>query len=198
MFPANDDGQENGLNDPGIETFKDHPLTSLAREGLQNSSDAADNSGKPVEVHFQKLEIPSSEFPGCADFKKTLQACIAFSKSSKQTVQFFESTLEVLSQEKLNILRIADFNTTGLIVGEKDDRSTDWFSWILPIISYESLLLAHALPCPGSCSELVVKHFWKVWSGDDYGGWLRGERPIPGRPNRHFFQRHVADLSRIG
>src|SRR5579862_2510684 len=40
-FPANDDGQENGLNDPGIETFKDHPLTSLAREVLQNSSDAA-------------------------------------------------------------------------------------------------------------------------------------------------------------
>ena len=74
MFPANDDGQENGLNDPGIEAFKDNPLASLAREGLQNSSDAADSSGKPVEVHFVRLEIPSSEFPGCADFKKTLQA----------------------------------------------------------------------------------------------------------------------------
>ena len=127
MFPANDDGQENGLNDPGIETFKDHPLTSVAREGLQNSSDAADNSGKPVEVHFQKLEIPSSEFPGCAEFKKVLQACAAFSTSSKQTVQFFEDALKVLSQEKLSILRIADFNTTGLVVGNKDDRTSDWF-----------------------------------------------------------------------
>jgi len=47
MFPANDFGQENGLNDPGIETFKDHPLMSLARECLQNSSDAHDDSGKP-------------------------------------------------------------------------------------------------------------------------------------------------------
>lgn len=127
MFPANDYGQENGLNDPGIETFKDHPLMSLAREGLQNSSDAHDESGKPVEVHFQKLEIPSSEFPGCDDFKKVLQACAAYSKSSKQTVQFFENALKVLSADKLTALKIADYNTTGLVVGEKDDRSSDWF-----------------------------------------------------------------------
>lgn len=127
MFPDNNNGQESGLNDPGIETFKDHPLMSLAREGLQNSSDAHDASGKPVEVHFQKLEIPSSEFPGCDEFKKTLQACVAFSKSSKQTVQFFESALKVLSADKLDVLRIADFNTTGLVVGHKDDRTSDWF-----------------------------------------------------------------------
>jgi hypothetical protein len=73
------------------------------------------------------MEIPSSEFPGCAEFKKVLQACAAFSTSSKQTVQFFENALEVLSQGKLNILRIADFNTTGLVVGSKDDRGSDWF-----------------------------------------------------------------------
>lgn len=127
MFPANDYGQENRLNDPGIETFKDHPLMSLAREGLQNSSDTHDESGKPVEVHFQKLEIPSSEFPGCDDFKKVLQVCAAYSKSSKQTVQFFENALKVLSADKLTALKIADYNTTGLVVGEKDDRSSDWF-----------------------------------------------------------------------
>ena len=80
-----------------------------------------------MEVHFTKLEIPSSEFPGCDEFKKTLQACIAFAKSSKQTVQFFESALKVLSADKLNILRISDFNTTGVVVGHKDDRSSDWF-----------------------------------------------------------------------
>ena len=74
-FPPNNDGQENGLNDPGIETFKDRPLTSLAREILQNSSDAADpTSGKPVEVHFKLLEIPKTEFPGGAAFGKTLRA----------------------------------------------------------------------------------------------------------------------------
>ena len=43
-FPSNDGGQENGLNNPGIETFKDRPLVSLAREVLQNSSDACDQA----------------------------------------------------------------------------------------------------------------------------------------------------------
>lgn len=127
MFPDNNYGVESGLNDPGIQTFKDHPLTSLAREGLQNSSDAHDDSGKPVEVHFTKLEIPGSEFPGYDDFKKTLQACLAFSKSSPQAVPFFENALKVLSADKLPILRISDFNTTGIVVG---DRSSDWFKLI--------------------------------------------------------------------
>jgi hypothetical protein len=45
-FPLNNDGREDGLNDPGIETFKDNPLSSLAREIPQNSIDASDNSSK--------------------------------------------------------------------------------------------------------------------------------------------------------
>jgi hypothetical protein len=127
VFPDNNDGQEIGLNDPGIQTFKDHPLTSLAREGLQNSSDAHDDSGKPVEVHFTRLEIPSSEFPGCDDFKKTLQACTAFSKSSPQAIQFFQNAQKVLAADKLSVLRISDFNTTGIVVG---DRGSDWYKLI--------------------------------------------------------------------
>jgi hypothetical protein len=126
-FPANDDGQENGLNDPGIETFKDHPLSSLAREVLQNSSDAADGSNKPVQVHFEKLEIPMLEFPGLADLKKTLEACADYWKGSRSTEKFVKSALDVIAQEKLSILRISDFNTTGLVVGAKGDRTSDWF-----------------------------------------------------------------------
>ncbi len=112
-FPANDDGQEVGLNDPGIETFKDDPLSSLAREGLQNSADAADQSNKPVEVHFKLLEIPSSEFPGYAEFKQTLQACKQYAKSSQKTVAFCDNALAVLAQPTLPVLQISDYNTTG-------------------------------------------------------------------------------------
>jgi hypothetical protein len=126
-FPANDDGQEIGLNDPGIETFKDNPLSSLAREGLQNSADAADESNKPVEVHFKKLELPSSEFPGHAEFKKTLQACRTYAQSSKQTVAFCDKALEVLGGPMLPVLQISDYNTTGLTIGAKNDRTSDWF-----------------------------------------------------------------------
>ncbi len=126
-FPANDDGQESGLNDPGIETFKDNPLSSLAREVLQNSADAADNSNKPVEVHFKKLELPSSGFPGHQEFRKTLEACRSYAQTSKQTVAFFDKALEVLTASILPVLQISDYNTTGLTVGAKNDRNSDWF-----------------------------------------------------------------------
>jgi hypothetical protein len=116
-FPANDDGQENGLNDPGIETFKDNPLSSLAREVPQNSADAADETTKkPVEVHFQRLEIPSSEFPGRPEFKKALEACRSYWTKSQQTLQFFNNALDVIGNSMLPVLRISDFNTTGVVV----------------------------------------------------------------------------------
>lgn len=127
-FPINDDGQVNGLNDPGIETFKGHPLTSLAREVLQNSSDAApQGSTKPVQVHFERLVIPSSEFPGYAEFKKILVACGDFWKGSRSVEKFIKNALAILAQEELPILKISDYNTTGLTVGAKGDRNSDWF-----------------------------------------------------------------------
>ncbi len=127
-FPSNDDGEVDGLNNAGIETFKGHPLTSLAREVLQNSSDAAPaGSVKPVQVHFERLVIPPSEFPGYAEFKKTLGACGEFWKGSRSTERFIKNALAVLEQGELPILKISDFNTTGLTVGAKGDLNSDFF-----------------------------------------------------------------------
>jgi hypothetical protein len=127
-FPSNNDGQEDGLNDPGIETFKDRPLTSLAREILQNSSDAPDSdSGKPVEVHFKLLTLPATEFPGHAAFLKTLTACSTFWQNSVPAKQFFEDARALLKQQSIRVLKISDYNTTGLVIGSKGDRSSDWY-----------------------------------------------------------------------
>lgn len=127
-FPSNDDGQQNGLNDAGIETFKDNRLHSLAREVLQNSSDAAATATKkPVEVHFKLLEIPASEFPGVADFKKALQSCATHWKASKQTVAFCKEGLAVLAQPMLRMLKVSDFNTTGVRGASLGDINSDWF-----------------------------------------------------------------------
>ncbi len=128
-FPLNDDGQVNGLNDPGIETFKDNPLASLAREILQNSKDAVPNSStKPVEVHFQRLDLPLADFPGLKEFKLSLESCLAFWKNSAQTVAFFKEALRVLNGPTVPVLKISDFNTTGLTVGKDGgDRDSSWF-----------------------------------------------------------------------
>lgn len=126
-FPVNDDGQESGFNDPGIETFKDNPLSNVAREVLQNSLDARDEaSSKPVEVHFQKLELPTSEFPGVKDLKKSLLVCATDWKSFKRTARFVKDALDLLSGPLFTVLKISDYNTTGIIVGAKADRASDW------------------------------------------------------------------------
>ena len=55
-FPPNADGEDEDLNNPGIESFKNTPLTSLAREICQNSLDARHDQALtylvliPVEV----------------------------------------------------------------------------------------------------------------------------------------------------
>ncbi len=83
LFPPNHDGEQHGLNDAGVETFRDNPLSSLAREITQNSCDAADaDSGKPVEVHFVLQELPMSKFPEAESFKRTLKACESYWKKS--------------------------------------------------------------------------------------------------------------------
>ena len=45
-FPSNDHGENKGINDSGVATFRGTPLKSLAREICQNSLDAA--TGKTV------------------------------------------------------------------------------------------------------------------------------------------------------
>ena len=47
-FPSNDYGENKGINDSGVATFRGTPLKSLAREICQNSLDAT--IGKTVRV----------------------------------------------------------------------------------------------------------------------------------------------------
>ncbi|MES9689144.1 hypothetical protein ABWK31_16930, partial [Bacillus sp. JJ353] len=69
-FPVNNDGAEEGLNDAGVETFKGAPLESLAREVIQNSSDARYDKTKPVRVIFDLIDVDTGYFPHKKDFLK--------------------------------------------------------------------------------------------------------------------------------
>lgn len=129
-FPLNNFGQETGLNDPGIETFKGRPLESLAREINQNSCDAAVlGSGKPVEVHFELHYLPIDKFPGRKEFYEILEACAGYWKDNPKTKTFFDKALETIDSALLPVLKISDYNTTGLIGSDKEHH-TDWHNLI--------------------------------------------------------------------
>lgn len=159
LFPPNHDGEQHGLNDAGVETFRDNPLLSLAREIAQNSCDAADaDSGKPVEVHFVLQELPMSKFPEARSFVRTLKACESYWKKSTNTTKFFKRTLELMSEKTIRVLRVSDFNTTGLR-GPVTEPTSDWFKLTKSVGASDKTGVAggsfgigkHA---PFACSEL--------------------------------------------
>jgi hypothetical protein len=126
-FPTNDDGEDDQLNQPGIEDFRNTPIISLAREICQNSLDAKDPSQHaPVEVHFNIIELPVEEFPGIQEFRSILASCKSGQPDSEKTQTFFNRAIAIANAEKISCLTISDFNTTGL-KGVSSGKNTDWY-----------------------------------------------------------------------
>lgn len=126
-FPNNNDGEDDHLNQPGIEDFRNAPIISLAREICQNSLDAKDpKQHAPVEVHFQLMELPAEQFPGIGEFKEILNACKLYQPNSDKTQAFFNRAISLANSETISCLVISDFYTTGLR-GVQGGKNTDWY-----------------------------------------------------------------------
>ncbi|MCM1579323.1 MAG: hypothetical protein NC078_11045 [Ruminococcus sp.] len=127
IFPSNNFGTVTGIGEAGIETFKGSPYRSLAREICQNSMDARSDSDKPVIVEFKSFDIESSDIPGYDSLKEAVSACRSFwtENSNRKTVKFFSHAEEVINRDKVCVLRISDFNTTGL-QGSDKEVNTPW------------------------------------------------------------------------
>lgn len=126
-FPSSNFGTLNGIGEAGIETFKGTPYKSLAREICQNSLDAKDGSGKPVIVEFFCSKEDLCSFHDYATLSNAIDSCLSFwkKKNNKKTVDFFDKAQKVAAQKTLSVLRISDFNTTGL-TGSDKDYNTPW------------------------------------------------------------------------
>ena len=124
-FPPNNFGKEDGLNDPGIETFLSKPLESLAREVIQNSRDATEDTSKPVIVHFSLFDVSRALFPYADEFKEILNSCGEYWRDNIKAEKFFKTAASLLEQEDIRFLKISDFNTNGLS-GASESRGRDW------------------------------------------------------------------------
>lgn len=124
-FPSNDYGEKKGINDSGIATFRGTPLRSLAREICQNSLDAA--RAQTVRIEFNAFDIAPDKLPGYATLKDTFEKCASFWNDQKAvtTKNFFANAIDKISADKIHMLRISDFNTSGL-TGSQKEVNTDW------------------------------------------------------------------------
>lgn len=116
-FPGNQDGQIKGIADAGIENFNGTELSSLARENCQNSLDAAlDDDNLAVLVEFERYFIPTNQIPGIVEYRNILKKCKMFwDRSRSEKAKFFlKDAIKELEKENTFVLRISDYNTSGL------------------------------------------------------------------------------------
>lgn len=123
-FLPNLAGENEGLGDAGIETFRDNPYASCGREAGQNSADAA--SAFPVRLTFDVLEVEPADFPGFDVLKSTVDSCLAAATQEKDC-DFFSQAADLLERPTIAVLRIADYNTKGL-AGPSDEEGTPFHS----------------------------------------------------------------------
>lgn len=115
QFPLDTSQQWDGFNDSGMEHFSGSPFEHLGREVPQNTLDAKLNAELPARIEIKLIEVPVSSIPDIDALKETMQHCLKASKdeSTKANI-FFENAASLLSQNKIKILQISDFNTKGV------------------------------------------------------------------------------------
>lgn len=116
-FPHNGYGQVRGISDAGIETFTGTEIQSLTREICQNSLDAAvEGSSEAVRVEFEQYTIPSSEIPGYDQYASKITKAYDYwsKKNAEKAIVVLNKALRSINRPSAVVLRISDFNTTGL------------------------------------------------------------------------------------
>lgn len=113
-FPNSNFGDQKGMSTGDDETFKKSPYKSFAREILQNSIDARLVKDKPVQVEIKEFEMSPSEIPDLEGLKRAINNIIDFWSHKPGYVDEYKRILQLLNGEKINCLKISDYNTTGL------------------------------------------------------------------------------------
>lgn len=132
-----------GLHSGGIELFNGAPLKCLAREICQNSIDARTNKDKegssdikldPVRIDFHPFTIDPRELPEYDKLHRIFEDALdqALKNNSESDIEYLENSLNKLNSKKLNMLRISDHNTTGLVGADQtvDNKTTPWYSLV--------------------------------------------------------------------
>ena len=113
-FPPTNGGRIDGYNDPGIGYFSGAPLSSLAREMIQNSLDARMTSNNPVHVSFELIYLRPDDF-GRDELSRAVEACKQEAMSDATARAALEAMADVcIKRKKIPCLRVSDRNTTGL------------------------------------------------------------------------------------
>ena len=121
-----------GVNDVGIGVFKKKPYIGLTKEILQNSTDAPNRNlpeGTPVRVCFELIYIDRDDIPDVERLNSVIHKCYEYYPNGDDGVKLKaiqDAADKYLGQSgKVPVLKISDFNTTGLC-GVQTEKGSKW------------------------------------------------------------------------
>lgn len=115
-FQKNEDGTSVGWNDPGLQHFRVDRIKNLAKETIQNSTDnPAGDGNSPVRVVFSLEERERDEIPGIQSLKEAIIQCESdMSSETESSRKEIKKAVQVINRDKIKVLSIADYGTTGM------------------------------------------------------------------------------------
>lgn len=129
-FPDNKGGQEEGFENQGINQFKMSPYGKLAREIIQNSYDAKiKNDDKKVKVEFKLVKMDKNRIPNLESIKESINASVEYFPETERLAKFRQVANEKFENETIDVFKISDYNTTGL-VGIDQRLNSAWYGLI--------------------------------------------------------------------
>ncbi len=117
QFAKNNENSIKGYTDAGMETFKNSNIeTALMREAVQNSLDALADGEKKVIVSFETHQINQDEIVGLGEYENIIKSIKNDPKNKGQNklLDFCKTALCTLEKNKINCLKVSDYNTNGL------------------------------------------------------------------------------------
>lgn len=127
-FPNNNGGEAEGFENQGINQFKMSPYGKLAREIIQNSYDAK-LKDKKVRVEFRLVKLEKNKIPNLENIKESINASAEYFPESDRLQKFRQNANEKFEKDTIDVLKISDYNTTGL-VGIEERINSAWYGLI--------------------------------------------------------------------
>ena len=105
-------------------------VQTFVREICQNSLDAHDPKSKePVNIDFEHIQVEIDDFPGAAQYRSVIHDCTVEAdglEDNRRSFNCFDSMEKKLSKGRIDILRVGDYNTTGLSGFDVNEIKTSW------------------------------------------------------------------------
>lgn len=122
-------GRKQGPNKWSEEVFGGGDYEETVREITQNSGDnpKSQDQPHPVRMKIESFEIDSTNIPGHSELLESFEYGLRYLKKSYPedgvTCTRFQNGIDILSKDKVRVLRFSDYNTTGLFGAWDDVKS---------------------------------------------------------------------------